>query len=134
MTRTQIVLALAFLVLAGGCGSGLAPVSGTVTLDGKPLTKGNVCFIPAASGPSAYGTISSDGTYQLQTGVATGLAPGEYRVTVASAAEIPAPTPQNPEPVPVSLLPPKYASAETSGLKFTVTSSGGKFDIPLTSK
>jgi hypothetical protein len=63
------------LVLAmGGCGSGqnLAPVSGQVTLNGKPVAEIAVTFQPVASegnnapGPTAVGVTDSDGRYSLK--------------------------------------------------------------------
>lgn len=122
-------------VLLGGCGkSGLVSVSGTVTLDGKPLQTGSVSFQPVGEGPMGYGTIRSDGTYTVYTGTQEGLPPGEYRVTVVATGPMPEPTPQNPEPLPQSLIPLKYGSAKTSGLTFTAGSSQGRFDIALTSQ
>jgi hypothetical protein len=61
----------ALLVLAGGCGSGgkVAPVSGVVTLNGKPTEGIAVSFQPIATegnnvpGPSAFGVTGPDGRY-----------------------------------------------------------------------
>jgi hypothetical protein len=55
-------------------------VSGSVTLDGRPIA-GDITFIPKANGPSAGGWIA-DGTYSL--GRSTGPAPGLYRVEILS--------------------------------------------------
>ena len=51
--RARLLLGFA-LVLGPGCGSGkFAPVSGTVTLNGKPLAGALVIFSPVAKpGPS----------------------------------------------------------------------------------
>jgi len=71
--RTGLVLAAA--VLCAGCGSGpkYVPVSGTVTLDGKPGAELVVLFLPQASegnqnpgrGSSAY--TDKDGKFVLKT-------------------------------------------------------------------
>lgn len=53
----------------------VAPVSGTVQLDGKPVTEGYVIFTPEVqsgadpleSGKSASGTIDRSGAFQLST-------------------------------------------------------------------
>jgi len=61
---------LAALALAAGCGKGelpTAPVSGTVTFNGQPLTSGKVEFKSETHGISAWGNIQPDGTYQLYT-------------------------------------------------------------------
>ena len=55
-----------FLLLACGCGHGVPreAVSGTVTLDGKPLEQGSILFSPLAAGPSAGGEIAQ-GRFEL---------------------------------------------------------------------
>lgn len=74
-----------------GCGGGAASVAlveakGKVLLDGEPLTNAQVSFVPA-SGPSASGTTTSDGTFKLTTGGRLGAVPGECRVTVFAVAK-----------------------------------------------
>ncbi|MGZ0173383.1 MAG: hypothetical protein ACKVHE_27990 [Planctomycetales bacterium] len=74
-----------------GCGGGAASVTlieskGKVLLDGEPLANAQVSFIPA-SGPSATGTTTSDGTFKLTTGGRLGAVPGECRVTVFAVAK-----------------------------------------------
>ncbi|MFM7243153.1 MAG: carboxypeptidase-like regulatory domain-containing protein, partial [Planctomycetaceae bacterium] len=86
--RSALTLAMvaAIVVCQAGCGRHSASVSGSVTLDGKPLASGVVNFTPAATGPSAYANIGSDGRYVLQTGAQAGLEPGAYKVTFAANA------------------------------------------------
>jgi hypothetical protein len=70
--RAFLILALALFTF-GGCGGGgdLAPVSGVITLNGKPTAEIAVTFQPvAASGtknppPSAFGVTDQDGRYSL---------------------------------------------------------------------
>ncbi|MHC4181375.1 MAG: hypothetical protein ACYSWU_28080, partial [Planctomycetota bacterium] len=59
-----------------GCGGGpdlppVADVSGVVTIDGKPLPRGTIQFVPDESkgpgGATAVGRIGSDGRYTLKT-------------------------------------------------------------------
>lgn len=75
-----------------GCGGGKRlPVSGAVTLDGKPLNDGVVTFSPnSAKGNTAQVTctgVVKDGHYELQTIAITrsnsgsGAPPGWYKVT-----------------------------------------------------
>ena len=106
-------------------------VSGTVTFDGRPLKTGTVTFLPIGNGPVGYGTVQSNGSYRVRTGTESGLPPGEYRVTVVATGPIPKPTAENPEPLPESLIPNKYGSPTASGLRYTVTDSGGHYDIML---
>ena len=124
-------LLMILIVTLGGCGGDLVSVEGEVTIDGKPLDKGNISFHPVAGGPVGNGTIQSDGSFTIRTGTEAGLAPGEYRVTVVATGEAPQPTPQNPEPLPQLLVPARYGKPETSGLEYTVPPPDGKLKIEL---
>jgi hypothetical protein len=68
------VVAVPLLLAAAGCGSEpykVAPVSGTVTLDGKPLANAWVTFMPVGSkenpnpGPTSAGKTDASGRYTL---------------------------------------------------------------------
>lgn len=67
--RLQLVVAILFSGVAVGCGGSsgpkLATVSGTVTLNGDPVTGVNVTFIPRQNGSPSYGSTDEDGNYQL---------------------------------------------------------------------
>ena len=122
---------LALLILAGCGRSRDASVSGSVTLDGKPLETGTVTFHPSDGGPAAYGQIGTDGGYSLKTGRQRGIDPGEYVVTVVAATP---PSEQNGLEMPGQLLTPeRYGRTEQTDLHFTVRSGGNRFDLPLTS-
>ena len=73
--------ATAALILIVGC-SGGGSVSGTVTLNGQPLTRGTVTFHPTGSGPAGIGTIGADGRYEVLVGKDKALPAGDYVVTV----------------------------------------------------
>ena len=76
-----------FGLMAGllvGCGPAkpeLFPVSGTVKLNGKPLTTGSVQFIGQGLRP-ASGQINADGTFKLATDGQDGCAAGVHKVLV----------------------------------------------------
>lgn len=57
----------------------LKPVSGTITLNGKPLPKVVVAFISVGGVPSV-GETGLDGRYTLQTMSMNGVPPGNYKV------------------------------------------------------
>lgn len=75
-TRKSFWYSTAILTaLAAGCNDqtyDLAPVSGTVTLDGEPLTTGVVQFQPVGGegqnpGPGSAGLLDAEGRFELQT-------------------------------------------------------------------
>lgn len=109
-----------------GCGAAsdapvLAKVTGTVMLDGKPLTRGSVQFLPdsskGTSGRMALGEIGPDGDFTLTTTTTgDGAQVGFHKVSV-TCVDAPPFDPKNPVPTTVKwLIPEKYGSEHTSGL------------------
>ncbi len=86
----KIVPLAAILLALAGCGdkvqgrAGLVPVTGKVTLDGKPLTTGTVSFIGSGGNNEAFtGQIDGSGNYKLGASPTDpGALPGEYKVIV----------------------------------------------------
>jgi hypothetical protein len=72
-------------LLAAGCGAepgpARRPVSGSVKLDGKPLSDGAITFLPADGGPPAIAELS-DGRFSI--GRSEGPAPGPYDVEIVA--------------------------------------------------
>jgi hypothetical protein len=83
------------MLVSVGCGDAknkgplfdLAPVAGTVTLDGQPLADADVAFyLEGAAVPGYFGSggkTDAQGRYELQTGAAKGALPGAFKVTVS---------------------------------------------------
>jgi hypothetical protein len=136
--RTWWVLAL--VAATAGCGGSQASVSGRVTLDGEPVDHGTVTFQPTGGGPVGYGVIRSGGSYSVQTGQQPGVAPGEYVVTVQSVSEVTEAQRQAAvsgtmtEATGQLLTPPRYASRETTPLRFQLKRGGNRVDLELTSQ
>ncbi len=111
------VLALACL----GCGESgpeIAPVEGTITLDGKPLANASVVFVPE-NGRPAGGTTNSAGKYVLTFSEGReGAMPGKNKVRISTARD-PSETPEG-EPIPAApeTIPMRY-NAQTE-LEFPV--------------
>lgn len=136
------------LTMAAGCTQHeYAPVSGTVTFEGKPVPNATVVFEPEVEGPTSVGTTASDGTFNLSIARERdkpGARIGSHRVTI-SAFEEPPPSNGNVDPelgslvmateptrLPKNMLPEKYAHTSTSGLTFDVSASGdnvAKFEL-----
>ncbi|HJZ58381.1 MAG TPA: DUF4198 domain-containing protein [Gemmataceae bacterium] len=89
------LLGVPLLVAALGCGGGpykVAPVSGTVTLDGKPLANAWVTFMPVGTkdnpdpGPTAAGKTDAQGKFTLAIEPGRpGAVVGKHKVAINSA-------------------------------------------------
>src|SRR5262249_39992268 len=124
-----------------GCnpeGYKVAPVSGRVTLDGKPLANAAVVFSPVAGadnkdpGPGSGAKTDADGRYAL-TIVGKGnrgavVGKHKVRITMYPEGDPTDDRPQRPKP-----LPPRYSGKNTI-LEYDVTASGSRSaDFELTS-
>lgn len=128
--------ALLLLLAAAGCGKPVGKVSGKVTLQEKPLPGGYVTFL--CEGPNAQ-TLSSpiqpDGGYSISN-----VPVGKVKITVQG---VPRPVvPRNPADPKAAAptvdvkreevrVPPRYSTAEQSGLELDVHSGSQPFDIKL---
>jgi len=113
------------------------PVTGSVTLNKKPLATGTVKFAPDASKgntskESAIGLIQPDGKYSLVTNGRSGAPLGWYKVTVEPTA-VPGELPAGQAPPKPAAINAKYKKAETSGILIEVTENPkpGAYDIDL---
>jgi hypothetical protein len=133
--RAALILALSLLLLSSvGCGPGykLAPVSGKVTMDNKPLVGAEVSFYPVNAGkdaPYASGKTDEQGNFKLETfhgkSTAAGAVVGENKVSISliklnsEKKNVMATLRGNPE-----TLPARYNADST--LSFTVPADGSK--------
>jgi len=149
------------LILLAGCKTRdrgnipqTAPVSGTVTLDGKPVDGATVVFVP--TGTPAYGAYAitdSSGRFTLKSSeTVTGAVPGGYLVQVTklvpdtSGSVVVTPEEAEHEAQAKgssstagggtkNALPEKYANPKTSGIEVTVPAEGiQNLEIKLTSQ
>jgi hypothetical protein len=104
------------MLLFAGCSDGKptrVPVSGTVLIDGKPLTMGSVQFVPAGARPSGS-AIDKEGRFVLTCYEhGDGAVIGSHRVRITAAHNLSE----------TSLrweAPKMYADIATSGLKVDV--------------
>lgn len=143
-TRLAALLALGLVV--AGCGGDpnkpeLGRVQGTVTFNGQPLTHGSVVFVPVAgkgsdTGHIASGMIDERGNFELTTfNTGDGAVLGQHIATVESREQNTFVPPKPGEPInyvlPKSSTPAKYASAESSPLRYTVESGRNTFALEL---
>jgi hypothetical protein len=83
--RRAGVLLFAAVLLAAGCSRGprTYPVSGTVTLDGKPLDDGNIYFLPLDPNVSADAGKIEGGAFRFEA------REGKVRVEIRASREVP---------------------------------------------
>src|SRR5262249_25691169 len=102
------------------------PVAGQVLIDGKPLTLGNVKFIPEGARP-ASGKIGEDGRFKLTTyDGGDGVVLGVHRVQVSAGKVSKEGSTQWYAPV-------NYADFHTSGMTFEVKEPTDSLVIELKS-
>lgn len=130
--QSMFAFSMLFIV---GCSGGLDdapdlfPVSGTVTLDGNPLEKGNIVFEPADGLGRPDGAAIENGKYSLT------CTQGEKIVRITATKEVPA---EGGGDIPdyISIIPEKYN--EKSELKASIKAESGDGANPnnfeLTSK
>lgn len=119
---------LCLLLLVVGCSDGRptrVPVSGQVTIDGEPLTKGSVRFVPEGARPSA-GALDAEGRFTLTCyDGEDGAVLGTHRVQVSASQIVGA------EKV-IWHAPTKYADFRSSGLTVEVSEPTDSVVIGLT--
>ena len=131
-----------FVAILVGCSSGVktAQVSGTVTLDGKPLANAHVVFQPVATGAKvnvgagSYGITDSSGSFTLRlvTTDQPGAVVGTHRVEINLRNETDDDRDPKLRPTP-KVLPSKYN--RESALQFNVEPGGSTAaNFELTSK
>jgi hypothetical protein len=121
--------------LMAGCGKNvvLVPVAGSVTLNGQPLSKGVVTFMPdLAKGNSAQSASTGAidrGSYQLSTLGQLGASPGWYKVIIEDALMENDPL----RPAEKSVIPNKYRYLRTTDLAVEVEANPkpGAYDLKL---
>ena len=139
-TSPRLAIVLVALAVAAGCSKpphDVAPVRGTITIDGKPLGVGRVMFAPASKGDGlnagkpALGIIQPDGSYVLGTyGEDDGAVVGEHTVTILG------PRKNSPQTTPVSIPPsgPMFDRLTVPRRFSVVAGQENQIDIALTTQ
>ncbi|MEQ8211587.1 MAG: hypothetical protein RH917_17305 [Lacipirellulaceae bacterium] len=126
-----------FILAVAGCGGTYdSTVTGVVTLDGEPLSRGRVTFYPTSPGPPCIGSINEQGRYEVSTGLEVGLPSGEYAITVV-ANEPPEKSQGErggPPPAGKLITPAWYKSKQFSGLKENIEPGANEVELALTSE
>lgn len=140
MNRVWLVASVGLCVGAIGCGrSGQFPtakVTGTVTVNGKPVEGAILTFYPEAgktakaeAGKAAMGITDAQGKFELSTyRQGDGAVVGKHRVSIVGKegrAEMG-------NAATKFTIPTKYHFPHTSGLNQEIKSGDNKVDLPLT--
>lgn len=133
MRLLEYSILLCFVAPLFGCRDSVIerlPVSGEVLIDGRPLGSGSIEFVPEEGRPSSA-AIQADGHFELASesvgrAKEIGVAPGRYRVQVASSKIVDEKTIQWNAPA-------KYADFRTSGLEVTINKPTSALRIQLSS-
>ncbi len=112
----------------------MAEVKVTVTLDGRPLPRGLVQFMPDSSkgtrGPAGVVDIDADGRYEINTAGVKGAMIGWHKIRVHAPQQMPE-TNSNPP----SIIPSRYHNPYTSTLTAEVKPERDNvIDLKLTSQ
>jgi hypothetical protein len=118
MRRFLLVLGSALVLGAAGCGPRSAVVSGLVTLDGAPLTTGEVHFFPVAGdGQTAAANIGTDGRYHIAKASPVKIKVVLHSSRVVSSRPRYEGVPDSPiDEVREEVLPPRYSDMNKSEL------------------
>jgi hypothetical protein len=119
----------AISLVALGCGDGRptrVPVAGRVTIDGQPVTRGAISFMPVNGPRPAGGQLDSEGKFVLTLyEKGDGVPEGKYRVAVTGVEYIG-------ETAQKWHAPKRYSSVETSELKVNIDGPQEDLVIDLT--
>ena len=122
------ILLTLLLTCIVGCGDGLpkrVPVSGRVLIDGKPLERGTILFVPKGE-RAGGGTLGPGGKFTLTTFTDNdGCVLGKHQIAVTAC-----------EPIGTSTInwfsPKKYTDISTSGIEVDITGPRDDVEINLT--
>jgi hypothetical protein len=88
--RTRATTLVALLIALPGCGGGVVPVAGTLTLDGQPIRLAEGDWVrldlyeanPTVPGESFPANVHPDGSFDVPGKEGEGIPRGEYKVVV----------------------------------------------------
>jgi hypothetical protein len=134
---SRLSSACVLLIGLTGCQNTPTTVSGSVSVDGKPLSittdsRGTVLFQPVSGqGTTPSGLLDSTGHFKLAIGGSSVISPGEYNVAISVSQLLP--PSEGTEQGAKRITPTKYASASESGLKAKVLPGENRLSFDIAS-
>lgn len=127
--------ALCLIGLVIGCAGGgddvpIGTVSGSIMIQGKPLTQGRVNFVSTTSGGGGYADLNDDGTFE----VLGPLPAGKYVVfltPVGLGDQPPSEKPVDDRNMPLANLPKQVQDEATTNLTAIVKVGDNQFDFKI---
>jgi hypothetical protein len=125
----RLILASAVIAGLAGCAgrSGECPVSGSVSLDGQPLTEGSILFVAVDNQVTAAGGTIENGQFAFK------VLPGVKRVLIHASKQVPGQGARGEQYISVSIIPECY-NAQTTLQADVACDRINQFDYQLTSK
>lgn len=133
----QSAIAVAVLAITTGCGDSkfkFAPIEGSVTLDGQPITNARVVFMPQSrtddgeAGPYSGGETDAEGHYSLASTDDTprpGAVVGPHRIVISTKRSHRHPTELDTEVIDSpETIPAVYTNYRLTPLTFDVPAGG----------
>jgi hypothetical protein len=147
-SRTPTIVYALVALLSAGCAKippSILQAEGVVQLDGKPLSKARVLFIPQIESGREYiatGLTDEKGHYQMMCNGQPGACAGENRVLILESEDPPelrgeslavqAKLVKYRESLGNRPIPPKYGTVVRSPLRATVTAEETEYNFALT--
>ena len=131
----SFALVAALAMCCVGCGGDMGRVTGTVTLDGKPLPEAIITFYPQGGegGRASAGMTDENGKYELTfSRTEKGAKVGEHLVTITTAVDAGDYSEGNEESINAEQVPTKYNAK--SELKEQVKSGNNEINFELDSE
>jgi hypothetical protein len=127
--RGLAILGFLIVAIATGCG-GPESLSGSVTLDGKPLAGAAVVFIPEGEGAeTVVGSTDEQGQFVITPAAGESIAYGQNKVIVSKREDL-TPAQIDAFVTPKELLPPRFSDLSQTELVVEVT-SGADVNLDL---
>lgn len=135
-SNLAVAMCVLVLIVVGGCEQKVkrVAVSGKVLLDGEPIAKGTIRFVPASGRPSSS-RILQDGSFRVSEkslsedkAEVIGLFPGNYRIAVSATEYL-----SEAEDAEARWLVPRhYGDFRTSGLEADIQAPNESMIVELT--